>query len=289
MELLQLTYFLSVAKHEHITIAAKQLNVSQPSISQSITRLENELGVSLFDRKGRNIYLNECGKVFMSRVESALKTLKDAKDEIISINNIEQTVLHIRFWNSCTMIPELLSDFSDTYPYIKFKTVGRNCEYDLDFSFSSYAELPSPSEILLQEEICVAAPLSHPLSRRDSVDLSELKDEEFICVSSKLPFRQLTDGFCKLAGFEPNIILENEDYRTLEKLLSIGAGISFWPTRTWTVRKQNAKYKLLHVSSPICNRTIYVSWPPNRELSNSAHILKDYAKKYFSDKKADPN
>ena len=190
--------------------------------------------------------------------------------------------LRVQYWTSSSMIPELLSSFSSLYPYIQFRTVSETENYDFRFSISSYsAPPPSPFEMLLQEEIKIAVPLSHPLAQLDSVDLTTLKDEKFINVSNSLPFRSMTDEFCRLAGFEPNVILENEDYRTLEILLRIGAGISFWPEKSWLSSTSEKQYKLLHISYPHCMRTIYLSWHEDTLNSNSARIFKEYAKSFF--------
>ncbi|MBT2673194.1 LysR family transcriptional regulator [Streptomyces sp. ISL-14] len=78
----QINYFQKVASVQHITRAAEQLSISQPALSRSISKLEDELGVQLFDRKGRNIYLNRYGKMFLNRVEQSIKQIEIGKQEI---------------------------------------------------------------------------------------------------------------------------------------------------------------------------------------------------------------
>lgn len=90
MELLHLKYFQIVAKHEHMTQAAEELCISQPSLSKVVNRLEEELGVPLFDRQGRNIRLNAFGKAFLKRVERVFRELEDGKKEITDMNGLEQ-------------------------------------------------------------------------------------------------------------------------------------------------------------------------------------------------------
>ena len=136
-------------------------------------------------------------------------------------------------------------------------------------------------EILLQEEICIAVPLSHPLAKYDSIDLKALERESFINVSNSLPFRKMTDGFCEMVGFEPTIILENEDYRTLEHLLNLGVGISFWPKKSWCHGSAEKHYKLLSITSPSCIRTIYLSWPENLRENKATELFRTFTKDYF--------
>ena len=79
MELLQLKYFLYLARNEHVSRTAEQLHISQPSLSSTIKRLEQELGVPLFEKKGRNIVLSEYGKIYLNYVESAFALLENGE------------------------------------------------------------------------------------------------------------------------------------------------------------------------------------------------------------------
>lgn len=82
MDLLQLRYFQAVARREHISQAAEELRVAQPSVSRTIARLEKELGVPLFDRRGRQVRLNSYGVAFLRRVDRALSELDEARREL---------------------------------------------------------------------------------------------------------------------------------------------------------------------------------------------------------------
>lgn len=79
MDLLHLKYFQTVARMEHITKASHKLNIAQPALSKTISSLEKELGVQLFDRKGRYIVLNEYGRLFLKRVDSILDLVESSK------------------------------------------------------------------------------------------------------------------------------------------------------------------------------------------------------------------
>ena len=75
MELLQLRYFCTVAQYESITRAAEYYHIPQPAMSQTIARLEKELGIRLFDRKNGRLFLNDKGRIFLASVEKALDEL----------------------------------------------------------------------------------------------------------------------------------------------------------------------------------------------------------------------
>lgn len=89
MDLLQLQYFQVVARLENITHAAKELHVAQPSISKTIARLEESLGVPLFERSGRRIRLNRFGEAFLRRVERCFNELNDGQRDLLPM-------LHLR-------------------------------------------------------------------------------------------------------------------------------------------------------------------------------------------------
>ena len=95
MDLIQLEYFKEVAETGHLTNSAKKLNVAQPALSVSIAKLENEIGVSLFDRVGRGIYLNKCGEIYLEYVIQALSLLKKAQQEVNVYSEKLENVLNL--------------------------------------------------------------------------------------------------------------------------------------------------------------------------------------------------
>ena len=106
MDLLQLKYFKVVAEQEHITKSAKLLMVSQPYLSAIVARLEeemgNDMGGQLFDRDGRNVVLNEYGKILLHHANEALQHLEDAKKEIADMRS--RDTKYIRLGSSSTML-----------------------------------------------------------------------------------------------------------------------------------------------------------------------------------------
>ena len=287
MDILQLKYFLEVASQEHMTNAAKKMNISQPTISQAITRLEDELGTKLFTRQGRNIKLNVYGQAILEPITNAIALLDSIKQITETTKETEEAPIVVGYWKNSSMVPRLLSDFARNYPYIKTKTCSDKDKCDFIFSFETFGKLPYPCQILLQEDLCLAVPLSNPLSQKDTVCLSDVANEEFICISKGALFREKCDEFCQLAGFTPNVVMEHENYWTIEQLLNLGEGtVSFWPRYSWLVNSSPKKFKLLSITSPMCVRTIYVTWPENAVTSKSKEIFKSFCIEFFKAMKA---
>ncbi len=123
MELRQLKYFVAVAEREHVSEAALELHVAQSAISRQISNLENELGVQLFERVGRNVHLTSIGKIFLTHIKSALKGLDYAKKQVDEYLDPERGSIKIGFPTSLAsnLLPTVLSAFKKSYPNIRFQ------------------------------------------------------------------------------------------------------------------------------------------------------------------------
>ena len=119
MELQQLRYFLTVARLEHMTRAAEELHITQPSLSITISRLEESLGVPLFDRYRRQIKLNEFGKAFLRRVERIFDELEEGKRELLDLAGLEHGTVSVAS-TSMGILKDLIDSFLTQYP-VKFR------------------------------------------------------------------------------------------------------------------------------------------------------------------------
>lgn len=123
MEWEQLEYFQTLARIQHVTKAAETLSITQPALSRSIVRLENYLGVPLFDRQGRSITLNKYGERFLKRVDSIIKEFTEGKEEIQSLLQPDQGEVSLGFLHTLgtTIVPNLIGAFKDQYPNVHFQ------------------------------------------------------------------------------------------------------------------------------------------------------------------------
>lgn len=286
MDLLQLKYFKTVAKFENVTKAANELYVAQPALSKTISRLEKELGVDLFDRRGKYIHLNEYGKAFLEKVNIALEALEDGKREIKDLQGTELGDIRLVFLAASTIIPELLSEFCKLHPHISFQLFqhfsrdANNSDFDLCISSSCEYRENNNNIALLTEEIYLAVPLNHPLAKKKSISLIELSNENFISLKTGKGLREITDEFCKKADFRPKIIFESDDPSTVRGLIKAGQGVAFIPQVSWGSSIGDSM-ALLHIKEPQCKRTIFISWLEHRYLSKATLLFRDFAVEYF--------
>ncbi len=189
MELLQLQYFQMVARLEHMTASAQRLHVTQSSLSKTIQRLEEDLGVPLFERSGRTLQLNKFGRTFLNRVDKALFELEQGRQEIRDLFSPESGSVELAVTMSSTL-SKILQNFRAKQPHVRFTVQMVKPEEmvqllhrgEVDFCLSS--PLLQGEEIVSKrmglDSILVAVPKGHRLADRISVCLSELKDEWFV-------------------------------------------------------------------------------------------------------------
>lgn len=291
MELLQLKYFEVVARHEHITRAAEELHITQPSLSKVISRLEGELGAMLFDRQGRNIRLNAFGKAFLKRIERVFLELEDAKRELEDMSGLEQGRISLA-WTSVTLLPRVLEGFLKKYPKVSIRqAVDSTLEIKhqlesglIDLCISS-PPIEGPGIVcipLFTEELFMAVPRNHRFANRESIDLIEFEKEPFVSTKQGYGYRDVIDELCRKAGFVPNIVFEGDVTFSLINLINAGLGVAFLPEPT--LRDFSAELpKLLHVNNPVCKRTFCLSYLDGHYLSKAAQQFYQYITDYFNE------
>ncbi|MHC1685239.1 MAG: LysR family transcriptional regulator [Clostridiaceae bacterium] len=290
MDILQLKYFQTVAKFQHMTHAADELCIAQPSLSKTISRLEQELGVPLFDRQGRNIKLNSFGKAFLKRVNRIFLEIDEGKKELSDMAGLEQGKIVLASI-SLASFPNMLGGFVEQYPDVSFRQVlaytyemKRNLEEGvIDLCISSI--IIEGSNIvnipLLTEEIFLAVPKNHRLANRESIDLIEVADEHFISMKRGYGLRDITDEYCRRVGFTPSIMFESDGVTSLLSLVNSGLGVSFLPSPDKRVYTSEVP-KLIKIKNPTPTRTIYLSYIEGRYLSQAAREFCKYTIDYFN-------
>lgn len=289
MELLQLKYFQTVAKLEHITKAAEVLQIAQPSLSKTITRLENDLGVPLFDRQNRQIKLNHFGKMFLQRVDKALMELEEGKREVQELAGLKMGSITLASSIS-RILPELMSGFMTVYPDVHFKQVIKpiskmkkqliNGEIDLCISSLPIEDEDIEWVPLIKEDIFLIIPPGHHLTGRNSIDLIELKNETFISLNEGFGYRDFTDKFCVNAGFIQNVSFEVDEPFAILRFVNQGLGVAFMPLLDWTTVTEKIPERI-RINDDSCQLTIGLGWSKNRYISLAAQDFKKYVIKYF--------
>ncbi|ADM70193.2 HTH-type transcriptional regulator GltC [Paenibacillus polymyxa E681] len=287
MELLQLQYFLTVARLEHVTEAARSLHVTQSSLSKTIQRLEEDLGVPLFDRTGRKLRLNEFGSRFLHRAERALFELEQGKQELSDLSSPEHGTLELAVTTASTL-PNILREFRKKRPYIQFHvqmlttqemvTLLHRGEVDFCLSSPPIEGDDIECQVVFIDPILVAVPKGHRLADRSSVTLTDLRDEWFVGVKRGYGTRDLVDSVCKAEGFVPQYVYEGDEPARLSTLVEAEIGIAFIPS---TARNSREHLKYLPVENHELVREIALLWHRSRYISRAALEFREVVVEYF--------
>lgn len=289
MELLQLRYFQTVATTGNMSKAADILYVSQPNLSISITHLEEDLGVPLFDRRRGKIVLNENGKRFLKSVNQALSIL-DSAAHSFKREESEKMTLSLSLMSD---EHELLKEFVKAHPEINIssqtlnQTASVNALHNQEIDLAMMTIDPFDTQIgfekIYEGEFALLLSDAHPLAAKEKVSYSDLADEELVMDSTLTDIELFRNSTLK-RGLTPMIRHEVHQLPLLIAMVQSGQFLSSLPS---------IKYKELFLHSDadhvVCRRfverspTAYmgVAWKQNTPLSKAALLFISFARDYF--------
>lgn len=235
MELLQLKYFCDAAETENLSRTAKKFLVPTSNISQSIKRLEKELGIELFEHRTNRISLNSAGRRFYSDASKALSLLESAKAGAQETDELKGDI-HMICMSNRRIVTNAIETMIQRYPHVNFiihHSMQTNVDYDVFIADTCPFEYSTRVHIV-DEDICIAMNKSHRLAGMADFSVSELENERFITMTPNSSLYRITAISCADAGFSPNIAIQTDDPFYLRKYVEMGLGIAFVPERSWS-------------------------------------------------------
>ena len=241
MEIHQLTYFVAVVETGSFTRAAERCNVAQPSLSQQIMKLEQELGDSLFDRLPRQVVLTDAGRMLLPRANSILAELQGIKQGINEDIEDGRGVLSVGFIPTIApfVLPRVIKRFSQDFPLATLSVqedftevlVREIVDGKLDVGITSlpiHNKLISTQE-LLSEPLLVASSRGHDIVSRTSLHVKELDDFPFIALSEVHCLGEQVQSFCYQQDLNVQIVCHTSQLTTVQNCVSLGLGVSLVP------------------------------------------------------------
>ena len=287
MELLQLRYFRTVARWEHMTRAAQELHIAQPALSKTIARLEEHVGVPLFDRQGGRIRLNAFGKTFLDKVETALHLLEEAKKEVAELAGLEQG--HIRLATSTlSRLSEPLREFLEGHPNVNMQITHASSleemaewlesgKIDIGFTVMPVEKKGIAQAKVLKEELYLVVPRKHRLAGLAAVRLGDAADEPFIGYKDGFAFQQANDRLFRQAGISPKFVCQVDEPESVLSLVRAGLGVALFGCKN----EEDPELVFLPIEYPVCARDYWLVWPEKRYLSLAARKFIDFVIPYF--------
>ena len=249
MQIHQLRYFCAVARTGNFTRAAEHEHVAQPSLSQQVLKLEDELGAKLFDRLGRTARLTQFGAAFLPRAQAILRQLGAAKVEIQEMTGSEKGRVVVGAIPTIApyFLPERLTHFARRYPEVHVNVVEEITSVLLQNLHDSNIDLalvalPIAGEGLICEELLceamyVVLPQRHRLASQASVSLRQIESERFLLLKEGHCFRDNAIAACRRARMQPNVVFESGQFATILAMISAGMGISLVPAMAVEARR----------------------------------------------------
>lgn len=290
MELLQLRYFLAVAESEHMTNTAKLLHIAQPALTQSIHRLEQELGVSLFERAGRGIRLSPAGAYVRDRVKPAMETLENVARDVQLFQQGEQGVVRVGVHAASGVAIDGIAAYSELNPHVSFEITQDERERHRDVIVTTITPRGSSTvenaveKTPFSERIGIAVPAGSALG--ETVSLSDFASERFIALAGSRRFREVCDTFCARRAFTPHIAFESDNPLVVKKMIGLRLGVGFWPDHSWGDLDPKS-CRLVHLQEPEFTRDVIVAktsrCTPDSEAQRFYEFLLDYVAKRWEE------
>lgn len=281
MEMHQLRYVVAVARVGNFSRAAEQCHVSQPSLSQQVQKLEEELGERLFDRMQRESKLTPAGEAFLRRAVRILEEVDAARREAGDAKHQLRGTLTIGVLPTIApyILPGALMAFAEQHPGVELvvheDTTGRLLKlvlgYEIDIAIASRPLTEERVEVrdLFTEELLVALPPGHALTGKRTLSPADLKGEKLIVMKEGHCLGDQVLDFCGRRDVRPIISFRSAQLETVQALVRAGIGISLVPAMAACGDRDGLPiYRSLTAPRP--QRQITVFWPKQRQMSRAA-------------------
>lgn len=287
LNLYHLRYFVTLAHLEHYTRAAEKLMITQPSLSHAISLLENELGISLFEKDGRNIVLTKYGKVFLNNVEKSLEIL-DSSVKTLKLIGSGEGKIQLAFLRTLgtDFVPDITRKFLETHSEksieFNFNTIATSVDiiqglkerkYDIAFCSKIGKEQGIEFIPVANQELVLIVPTDHPLADKNSIDLIDTIPYPQIFFTSKSGLRPIVDDLFTQIGKEPKIVYEVEEDQVIAGLVAKNFGIAVCPNMPIL---NSMDLKVIKISSPNFERLFYLAMLKDAYLAPVVHEFKNF-------------
>lgn len=305
-------YIYEVYVQKSFSNAAKSLFVSQPSLSNIVKKVEDDLGVVLFDRKSNPIQLTEAGKIYIDAIEKVMDLEKITKENLNKISNSQQNTFAIcgpTYF--CTyLFPEIIENYYELDPELKIKIIeiGTNeIEEFLKFNLADLGVCVENlnqklfnSQVWFNEELILAVPKSNPInnaldefvltyeditnldtvSREKCVDLKVFQNENFIFLKEGNDLHDRAMKICYEYGFRPNILIYMDQLQTSYDIAKSGKGIVFIRDRIVKQDKFNDSLLYYKLNSEHAKRSVNLFYLKNKVFSDKEKDFIEYLKSF---------
>ena len=289
----QLRCFLAVADQRHFTRAARDLGLAQPSVSAQVRGLEADLGTELFHRMKGNLTLTPAGEALLPFARRILADVDAARSEVSDVGGLARGRIAIGATPSlaATLVPPVLARFHTAHPGIELAireagsvdlvTALEEGSVDIALVILPVRHDVLETQPLLREELVVAVARSHPLAKRRTVAMTDLRDVPLVMFREGYDLRSATEAACRAAGFAPVFAVEGGEMDGVLALTAAGLGAAIVPS---LVVRPGGALRAVRIERSALTRTVGVAHRRDRRLSRAAQELIDTARGLVRDR-----
>lgn len=241
MRIDEIAHFRALAAEGHPALAAETLGVSQSTLTRSLARLEQEMGVELFDRRRGHLELNQYGEILLAHAVRAESELENARARIAALRDPSGGTVSIGYVSSFGgwLIPRVISEYRALFPDIRFVLSGGTADTVLDALRDGASDVaflspdPRDPEIewlpLTAERLVLGVPAGHPLAERDAVSVPDLDPYDLVALRTGSGLRHIADAYFAAHGVVMDPVIEVSELSTLRGLVRDAVGVALIP------------------------------------------------------------
>ena len=289
-----------VATRGSFSAAAEALSYTQSAVSQQIDALEREVGTKLVERSARQIRLTDAGEALVRHTESVLANLAEAEAELEALAGLRSGRVRLASFPSAgsAIVPQAIANFRARHPAVELRLIEAEPEHslprlragELDIALTYSPSLVADealagldTERLLEDPFYLVLPVGHPLAARARVRLKDLAGEPWINGTDACPCSGQVGRACALAGFEPHVAFESDDFATVQGLVAAGVGVALIPDLGFATLRDDIVIRELASDAPV-RYVEAATLPGYRSPASEAmlEVLRETAARYRS-------
>jgi len=287
MNILQMKYFLVLASHENLSMAASELQLSPSALSKTIKRLEDDLGVKLFDRSNSGLRLNEAGILVRDTTRQVLQLVDTMNDALAELSGKEKLRINIIAISNLSAA-NVITDFKKTHSEcsVNFQEASPEellqadlySKYDFMIASPDYATGASLECLKIAEYLPVLmVPKGHPLTKIKPLTLNEIARYPLITSPSNTSWDHFVNNIFREKGLSVNSIAR-ATYGIRSQMVAAGIGISITAGNSIYYAPPGPAVEVLTIDDDLPTRKLYLYWNKNRKPSKAMRMFRDYVK-----------
>lgn len=262
VELRDLQLFMCVVEQESYTKAAATMYVSQPTLSKSIKRLEQELDTKLLHRTTRKVSATDEGLVVYAYAKRIVDTKKELDRSLQDMRDVQKGAIRIGIppLIGTLFFPEIAQKFHQQFPHVTLelvehgaKTIGElihSGNVDVGFMVLPVNDTAVTVERFVDDDFVVYVNVNHPLASKKIITITELQQEPFIIFSDDFALHDFILRSCEEAGFTPNVAYKSSQWDLITELIALNLGVTILPRAIYE-KQANPSVKVITLAEPL--------------------------------------